>query len=108
MTGYTFELGQNVNLRASVLGKYVQGAPVYGDFNATFIWFDAFWTGVSFRTTEVVGLMAQLKLGSSLWIGYGYDHSIQQEYPLDSPTHEIMIGFDKPGNKTTFKTPRYF
>jgi len=57
--GYLFDIDPNVQCQPSVLGKFVDGAPVSVDLSANFIYQQQIWFGGFYRFGDAVGAMFQ-------------------------------------------------
>ena len=117
-TGVVLPLSKQVDLRPSILLKYVQAAPLLGEIDATFIFHKKLYLGVGYRTDKrvniggmdnmVIGII-QLEILNSLRIGYAYDYYLSQTGSYNSGgTHEIMLGWDLNCTKTRMLSPRFF
>lgn len=97
-----------VKFKPSVLVKYVTGAPVEADFNASFLINDFVWLGASYRTNDAVVVMADFQLTKQLRLGYAFDWTLSELGNYNTGTHELMIGYDFYFNSSQLKSPRYF
>ncbi len=107
--GGMVNVSENVKFKPSIMIKYVQGAPVNMDFNASFLFKEALWVGVSFRTaynepTAVVG-MIEYMFAKSFRLGYAYDYTLTQIGQYSSGSHEILLSYEF-GRVDKYLTPR--
>ncbi|MEO8760770.1 MAG: type IX secretion system membrane protein PorP/SprF [Bacteroidia bacterium] len=117
-SGVVIPISKSVDLRPSVLLKYVQAAPLLGEVDATFIFFKRLYVGAGYRTDKRVNLngmdnmvigILQFEILNSLRIGYSYDYYINRTGSYNSGgTHEIMLGWDLSITKTKMSSPRFF
>ena len=91
--GYLFDL-ISVQIKPSVLVKYVEGAPVSIDLNVSVLLKDKLWLGVSMRNLNSVVLMAQLQLNDSFRLGYSLDTPLNSLAKASYGTHELMLNID--------------
>lgn len=105
LMGYRMLLNEDFNLIPSVMVKYIQPSPVQFEGNAKLQYRDLFWVGASYRHQDGIAGMAGLNIGSSLSIGYSYDHTVTDLGAFARGTHEVMIGF-KMSNRSEDTCPR--
>ena len=105
--GYAIELNDNLVFKPSALVKYVQGAPVNIDLNASFLLRKALWLGASFRSGNGVVLITEYNITDYLRIGYSYDIVFNNLRRFNSGTHEVFIGGDFTIGKKKSVSPRY-
>ena len=107
MTGVAIPMGENVVFRPSLLAKFVKNAPPQLDLNASFLFVNAFWLGVSYRTEKAVSFMTEINIAQNFRIGYSYDIWLNELKTYNSGSHEIRLSYDFNVNKRML-TPRYF
>ncbi len=116
-TGFVTPLSDNVGIRPSILAKYVQGAPVIIDLDASLIFYDKFYIGAGLRTdkrTDIGGmdnaliLSLEYDVANRIRFGYSYDFYLSRGGSYNNGTHEIMLGWDLFSNKTKMTSPKYF
>jgi type IX secretion system PorP/SprF family membrane protein len=106
-TGAAFELGKSTVFKPSVLLKYVDGAPLNYDVNASFLFKKLFWLGASYRSGNGVTFITEVNVTDFLRLGYSYDLVLNRLKKFTLGTHEIMLGFDLNIKKTKHISPRY-
>ena len=106
--GYVLEVQPFVKLKPSVLIKYVDGAPLEIDLNATVFWKDKFWLGASLRSFDGVYALTGLNITRQLGIGYAFDLALTDLNAYAKGTHEIMLKYRFSFNKSMILSPRYF
>ncbi len=90
--GYRFALNGDIELRPSVLGKYVVAAPFEADF-AVDVWYkNLIGLGLSYRTSDAVNFMIKWKAGN-FYLGYSYDMTISGLRTFNTGSHEISLGY---------------
>jgi len=107
MTGAAFPLGDNVVFRPSLLAKFVNNAPPQLDLNASFLFANTLWLGVSYRTEKAISLITEINIAQNFRIGYSYDIWINELQAYNKGSHEIRLSFDINVGKRIL-TPRYF
>ncbi|MBX3164363.1 MAG: type IX secretion system membrane protein PorP/SprF [Bacteroidetes bacterium] len=97
MAGYTFKLTPWVKFTPNVLYKSdISSTSI--DVNGTFMFFDKFWAGGTYRHEDAAAILmgVQLPFGPGNTyvgkVGYSYDITLSQMGRHSSGTHEIMLG----------------
>ncbi|WP_423149543.1 PorP/SprF family type IX secretion system membrane protein [Rubrolithibacter danxiaensis] len=108
MTGYVFDMGENVKLKPSVLVKGVQGAPVQVDANANLWINDVISVGASYRHKSDMSAMFEMQVTPQIRLGYSYDRSITRLVNYNSGSHEIMLRYEFGFDDERILAPRYF
>lgn len=115
MAGYNFELTPNLVLTPHVLAK-TDLASTQLDVNATVMYANTFWLGVSYRLEDAIAPMAGYQYEfpsgkSTLRIGYSYDLTTSELNNYSSGSHELMLSYclkiAKPLPKRVYKNPRF-
>ncbi|MBA3899612.1 MAG: type IX secretion system membrane protein PorP/SprF [Bacteroidetes bacterium] len=116
-SGVVLPLTSSVDFRPLVLVKYVNAAPVVGEINGSFIFFQKLFLGAGFRSGKRINLdgtdnmligMVEFEITPFLRLGYAYDYYLNRAGTYNSGTHEFMLGWDISGTKTRMSTPRFF
>jgi type IX secretion system PorP/SprF family membrane protein len=109
MAGVVIPISDNVVFTPSVLCKYVVNTPFQTDVNASFMFHDVLVLGISYRTDNAIGLLAEVNITRNFSIGYSYDIWFNALKAYNSGSHEIRLGYDFDiFNKSRMLTPRYF
>lgn len=115
MAGYNFDLTPKLVLTPHVLAK-TDLASTQLDVNATVMYANTFWFGVSYRLEDAVAPMAGYQYEfpggkSNLRIGYSYDFTTSELNNYSSGSHELMLSYclklAKPLPKRVYKNPRF-
>ncbi len=107
-SGYVFPIAADLNLKPSFLIKYVNGAPVQGDINATLWIKDVLGIGLQYRTSADIAALLEIQATPQIRIGYSYDRSITRLQHFNSGSHEIMLRYEFGFSKGRIISPRYF
>lgn len=107
-TGYVFPLNDDLHLKPSILIKYVKGAPIEGDLNATLWIRDILGIGAQYRTEADISGMVEFQVSPQIRLGYSYDRSTTPLVQFNSGSHEIMIRYEFGSTKGKILSPRYF
>lgn len=108
--GYVFGLNSVVDFKPSTIVKFVPGAPLSFDLNASFLLYDKVWIGGMYRFNEGPGINASVVIKDQFTVGYAYDYPINELRTHQQGSHEIVLQFDFSKYKKHGRTysPRYF
>lgn len=107
--GYVIPVSASVVIKPSTLLKATSGAALQADLNMNLWVNDIIGFGGSYRTSDAVVGVIELKLNTMFRLGYAYDHNISDLVNYNSGTHEFMLRYElggKQGKKIV--SPRYF
>ncbi|HWR99055.1 MAG TPA: type IX secretion system membrane protein PorP/SprF [Prolixibacteraceae bacterium] len=107
-SGYVFDLTPDVQFQPSFLLKYVDGAPLEGDINGVFSFYDLLCLGVSYRSYASVDFLMQVKINDQLSLGYSYEYSTNELSNYTSGSHEIVLRYQFDFSHGKIATPRFF
>lgn len=107
MTGVIVPISDNVIFRPSLLVKYVKNSPPQLDLNASFLFADKLWLGVSYRTEKAISIISEINIKQNIRVGYSYDIWLNELKAYNKGSHEIRLSFDINVAKRIL-TPRYF
>lgn len=105
---YILPISNDYRFKPSAMLKYVRNAPLQADLNATIIYKNTLYMGVSYRTYREVSIMVQYQLNKSWWFGYAYDIPFGAVADVSRGSHELFLGFDISFDKSKMLSPRYF
>ncbi len=108
MAGLAIPISDKVIFRPSALVKYVKNAPWQLDLNASVLFNDLFWLGMTYRTDGDLVFLTEINIGKKYRIGYSYDVNLKDMVQYNSGSHEIRLGVDLDLLKNRMYTPRYF
>lgn len=108
-SGYVFDMSRDVKLKPSMMLKAAQGAPLSIDFSANALIYEKLEFGLSYRLTESISALINVKAKKNLRIGYAYDHTLTSLGDFNSGSHEIFLLYDfEPADNNRIKSPRFF
>ena len=107
-SGYVFDINEDVKLKPSTMIKAATGAPLSIDFSGNVLLYDKLEFGLSYRLTESVSALVNVRTSRSLRIGYSYDHTLTNLGTFNSGTHEIFLLFNFDFEKDRIVSPRFF
>lgn len=91
--GYTYSLGDNIDLTPSFMGRYTAGAPLSMDITASAKFYQKFELGVSYRVDESIGFVSMIRAADWMKIGYAYESTTSAIQNYSRGTHEVMLLF---------------
>lgn len=106
--GWVAELSDKVKFRPSALLKMSPGSGAQVDLNASFLFAEKLWAGVSWRSEDAIVFLAEFWPTSQLRLGYAYDLNTSRLRTFNGGSHELMLGFDFSFQKGRVVSPRYF
>jgi type IX secretion system PorP/SprF family membrane protein len=107
-SGYVFDLSRNIKLKPSLMVKAAQGAPLSIDFSGNVLINEKLEFGLSYRLTESISALINVRVKKNLRIGYAYDHTLTTLGDLNSGSHEIFLLFDFEAERNKIRSPRFF
>jgi type IX secretion system PorP/SprF family membrane protein len=125
ISGYLFDLNDQIKLRPSLLVKEDFKGPTSVDINSMLILKDRIWLGASYRTglklwkkdfeqgqtlsvQNSAAAVAQLFITEAFRVGYSYDYSVSRLRSYESGSHEITLGLTLSKKPSKMLTPRFF
>ncbi|WP_298782175.1 type IX secretion system membrane protein PorP/SprF [uncultured Polaribacter sp.] len=107
-SGYVFDLSDDVKLKPSTMVKAADGAPLSIDFSGNILLYDKFEFGLSYRLSESVSALVNLRASKSLRVGYSYDHTLTALGDYNSGSHEVFLLFNFDFERNKIASPRFF
>ncbi len=107
-TGYVWDIRHHLKLKPSAMIKYVGGAPLEIDLNATVFWRDQFWVGASVRSFDGVYALTGMNITRQFSLGYAFDLALTDLNAYARGTHEVILKYRFSFNKSMILSPRYF
>lgn len=112
---YLVKINDNIDLQPAILIK-TDFVKHQLDVNATAIYNDNFWAGLSFRgynkhSSDALIGMVGLKLSDTWNFGYSYDYNISGLQSVNSGSHELFVNYrisiEKPRKGKIINNPRF-
>ncbi|MGG8496531.1 PorP/SprF family type IX secretion system membrane protein [Tenacibaculum sp. TC6] len=107
ITGYVFDLNENIKFKPAMLLKGVSGAPLSLDISANFLFNEKFRAGLAWRWDDSISALLGFQATDSLLIGYAYDLTTSNYNVTNSGTHEIMLRYEI-FKELKYRSPRFF
>jgi len=110
VTGFVFDLVDNVRLKPSMVIKQVLDAPLTFDISLNSLIYDRFELGVSYRYQDAFVALAGFNINKYLKIGYAYDFSTSELSGYNNGSHEVILLFNLDLLKfsNNYTSPRFF
>ena len=110
ITGYVFDLKNNVKFKPAALVKAVKGAPLQLDLSANFLFNDKFSLGAAYRWDAALSALFGFQLNEQLMIGLAYDKEVTDlgATTFNDGSFEIMLRYEFLKNYKRVITPRFF
>lgn len=108
--GVILDVNSLIKLSPSFLVRYQENVPIGWDINATVIFENIAYVGVSYRSGDAVVFLSQFILNENLRVGYAYDVITSPLSQTTRGTHEIMINYriKLKNHKKDSQCPVYF
>lgn len=106
--GFVTDLSYKVKFKPNMLFKWVDNKPAELDINATFLFEDVAWLGISYRSSNGLNLLVDTQLTDQLRFGYAYTLALGPIRTVEIGSHEVFIGYVFKFNMKGVVTPRYF
>ena len=105
-SGYRHVISNDLEINFSTLLK--KSSTFQFDLNAQVIINNFIGFGASYRSSQELVALVNVKLIEKLKIGYAYDYQLTSLQKFSQGSHEIMLSFDLRSKAKGFKSPRYF
>lgn len=107
ITGLVVPIGDNVMFRPSLLTKFTKNVPSQVDINASFLFSNTLWLGVSYRTEKALSFITEINISQNMRVGYSYDIWLNELKIYNKGSHELRLSFEINLQKRML-SPRYF
>ncbi len=110
ITGYVFELRNDVKFKPAALIKAVKGAPLQLDLSANFLFNDKFSLGAAYRWDAALSALFGFQLNDQLMLGLAYDKETTDlgATRFNDGSFEIMLRYEFLNKYKRVITPRFF
>ncbi len=110
ISGYVFDLSDNVKFKPAVLGKLVFGAPLQVDLSANFLLYNRLTAGIAYRWSAAVTGQIGFQISDSMMIGFAYDRETTElgQSQFNDGSYEVMLRFELFKKYNRMLTPRFF
>ncbi|NJB38086.1 MULTISPECIES: type IX secretion system membrane protein PorP/SprF [Flavobacteriaceae] len=110
ITGYVWDLNDNLKFKPAVLGKMVNGAPLQVDLSANFMFNEKFIGGVAYRWDAAFSGMFGFNISEQMFLGLAYDREITElgSTSFNDGSFEVIFRFEFLRSEGNLKSPRFF
>jgi type IX secretion system PorP/SprF family membrane protein len=108
ITGYVFEINENLKFKPASFVKIVKGAPLQWDLSANFLINEKITLGASYRWSAAISALAGFQVSESIFLGFGYDYQTTDIERFSNGSYEVFLSFDIFNNPEKILTPRFF
>ena len=106
--GYVFTLNRMLKLKPNFLLKIMDGRTVEFDVNASMLFDEVLWFGVSYKSSKTVAMLMELQISDQFRFGYSYQITAGPLRVADVGSHEVLLNYRFKYYKKGVVTPRYF
>ena len=108
MSGYTFDLSENLLFKPALLTKAVQGSPLQVDMSANFLIYDKLTLGAAYRWSAAVSALVGFQISDQLMLGIAYDRETTDLQQYNDGSYEFFLRFELFNRTDGLKNPRFF
>lgn len=108
ITGYVFDLSENVKFKPAVLSKLVTGSPLQIDGSANFLIYDRFTLGAAYRWSAAWSALLGFQITDNLMLGFAYDRETTDLTRYNDGSYEIFLRYELFKRSERILSPRFF
>ena len=108
ITGYVFDLNENLKFKPATLVKYVSGSPLQWDLSANFLINEKLTLGASYRWSAAISALAGFQITPNFFAGLAYDYQSTDLEQYSNGSYEVFLRFDIFKKSDRIITPRFF
>ncbi|MFC4096226.1 PorP/SprF family type IX secretion system membrane protein [Euzebyella saccharophila] len=110
ITGYVFDLNDNLKFKPALLSKMVSGAPLQLDVSANFLFAEKFSLGAAYRWDAAVSGLAGFQITDQILLGLAYDAETTSlgDTQFNSGSFEIFLRWELVKSFEKLVSPRFF
>ncbi|MBA4743841.1 MAG: type IX secretion system membrane protein PorP/SprF [Muricauda sp.] len=108
ITGYVFDLNENLKFKPATMAKYVSGSPLQWDLSANFLINEKFTVGASYRWSASLSALAGFQISKSIFAGVAYDYQSTNIEQYSDGSYEVFLRFDIFNKSDRVVNPRFF
>lgn len=108
MGGLSFDIAKNVQIQPNILFKYVVNTPLDMDLNLSFVFFEKFLLGSTFRLGDSFDILIKWKVAAQLQIAFAYDITLTPLQQYNAGTIEAMVEYCFIKKNEKVNNPRFF
>ena len=110
ITGYVFDLNNNLKFKPALLTKVVGGAPLQLDVSANLLFAEKFSLGAAYRWDAAVSALAGFQVTDQIMLGLAYDRETTAlgSAMFNDGSFEVILRYDFIKALDNLKSPRFF
>tara|TARA_R110000850_G_scaffold241496_1_gene366081 strand:+ start:1173 stop:2123 length:951 start_codon:yes stop_codon:yes gene_type:complete len=108
ISGYVFDLSENVKFKPAVLTKLVTGSPLQVDASANFMFYDKFTLGAAYRWSASLSALVGFQITDELMLGFAYDRETTDLTQFNDGSYEFYLRYEIFKKKERILSPRFF
>ncbi|MDO6493093.1 MAG: type IX secretion system membrane protein PorP/SprF [Cellulophaga sp.] len=110
ITGYVFDLNNDLKFKPALLTKVVSGAPLQVDLSANFLYNEKFSFGAAYRWDAAVSAMAGFQVSDQIMLGLAYDKETTElgGTQFNDGSFEVFLRFELVRAFEKLVSPRFF
>lgn len=110
ISGYVFDINDDLKFKPAVLTKFVRGVPLQVDASATFLYNNSLSLGAAYRFGSAFSFLAGFQVSDSLMIGLAHDREISEfmNTKYTGGSYEVFIRLEFIRALDRILTPRFF
>lgn len=110
ITGYVFDLNDNLKFKPALLSKVVGGAPLQVDISTTFLFAEKFSLGAAYRWDAAISGLAGFQITDQIMLGLAYDSETTSlgDTQFNSGSFEIFLRWELVKSFEKLVSPRFF
>lgn len=106
--GYVFTLNRMLKLKPNFMFMMIDGRPVEFDLNASLLFDEVLWFGLSYKSSSQLTFLTQFKISDQFQFGYSYTLAMGPIKTVELGSHEVMLNYRFWFHKKGVIAPRYF
>ncbi|SFW69367.1 PorP/SprF family type IX secretion system membrane protein [Cellulophaga fucicola] len=110
ITGYVFDLNNDLKFKPALLTKIVDGAPLQVDLSANFMYNEKFTFGAAYRWDAAVSALAGFQISDQVMLGLAYDKETTElgGTQFNDGSFEVFLRFELVRAFEKLVSPRFF
>lgn len=108
MTGYTFDLNNDLKFKPAGLVKLVNGAPLQVDLSANFLIKEKVTLGAAYRWSAAFSGMIGFQISDQFMLGFAYDRETTELQQFNDGSYELFLRYELFNRNNKMVSPRFF
>lgn len=108
ITGYVFDVNDDLKFKPSLLTKLVEGAPLQVDLSANFLIYDKVTLGAAYRWSAALSGMVGFQVTDQIMLGFAYDSETTELRQYNDGSYEVFLRFELFQSNKRMMSPRFF